>query len=73
MGSLVMPFQEYYNKDGHFTTLTRFFGTLKTLGKMYFVLGVIGGACVGVLISGGYFDSIDAGEARSGWLERSDS
>jgi hypothetical protein len=60
MGSVVMPFQEYYNKDGHFTTFTRFVGTAKTLAKMYIVFGIIGGVCVGVLIGGGYFESITA-------------
>jgi len=34
MGGLVMPFQEQYNADGHFTTLTKITGTLKTMGKV---------------------------------------
>jgi len=60
MGSVVMPFQEYYNRDGHFTSATRFVGTCKRLAKMYFIAGIVGGIIVGLLIAGGYFDSLEA-------------
>lgn len=53
MGSVIMPFQEYYNKDGHFTSITRIFGTIKRMAKMYFLAGIAGGVCLGLLIGGG--------------------
>ncbi|GMI22775.1 hypothetical protein TeGR_g11457, partial [Tetraparma gracilis] len=45
---------------GHFTPWTKFLSTFKTMAKMYAVFGVIGGVLVGIMISGGYFHSMDA-------------
>lgn len=56
LGSVFMPFQEYYNRDGHFTKPTRFIGTIKRLARMYIMFGIAGGIVLGLLIAGGYFN-----------------
>ena len=60
LGSVIMPFQEKFNRCYYFTPSQKILATMKRMFRQYLFFGVLGSAITATLIVNNIFTSIDA-------------